>query len=135
MCLIIETDFKRHIILNSNDELGSAKKLRPYKDKIISYATKEYGLDEAQATKDPKYLVNEKLLFLYIPVFKLPYIKDGDIELGEKTSYQFNILNSSFFFGGRFTYILKATQSICNSCSVVSQIVQLIPTSYVMEGR
>ena len=40
------------------------EKLRPDKDKIVSYAAKEYGLDEAQATEALENLVNKKLVFL-----------------------------------------------------------------------
>ena len=40
------------------------KKLRPDEDKIVSYATKEYGLDEAQTTEALENLVNIKLVFL-----------------------------------------------------------------------
>ena len=42
----METNFRNLIILKPIDELRNVKKLRPDKDKIISYATREYGLDE-----------------------------------------------------------------------------------------
>ena len=45
----METDYRYLIILNSIDELPNVKKLRPDKDKIVSYAAREYDLDEAQA--------------------------------------------------------------------------------------
>ena len=60
----METDYRNLIILNSIDELRNVKKLRPDKDKIVSYAAKEYGLDEAQATEALENLVNKKLVFL-----------------------------------------------------------------------
>ena len=60
----METDYKNLIILNSIDELRNVKTLRPDKDNIVSYAARECGLDEAQATEALENLVSEKLVFL-----------------------------------------------------------------------
>ena len=47
----MDSDVRNLIVLNSIDELRNLKKLRPDKNKIISYANKEYGLDSKLATE------------------------------------------------------------------------------------
>ena len=40
------------------------KKVRPDKDRVISYAAREYGLDKWRAAEGQKSLVDEKLVYL-----------------------------------------------------------------------
>ena len=60
----METDFRNGIILNSIDELRNVKKVRPDKDRNISYAAREYGLDEGRTAEALKTLVDKKLVYL-----------------------------------------------------------------------
>ena len=46
----METDFRNGIILNSINELQNVKKMRPDRDRIISYAAKKYGLNKGPTT-------------------------------------------------------------------------------------
>ena len=60
----METDYRNLIVLNSIHELRNVKKLRPDKDKIVSYAGRECALDEARATEALENLMNKQLVFL-----------------------------------------------------------------------
>ena len=60
----METDYRNLIVLKSIHELRNVKKLRPGKDKIVSYAGREYVLDEARATEALENLMNKQLVFL-----------------------------------------------------------------------
>ena len=114
----METDFRNGIVLNSIDELRNVKKVQQDKERIHSYAAKEYGLDEGRAAEALKILVDKKLVNLKsTPSGQDSYFIDKEFDA-------YNVEIEQLFDNKRdVPYHQSASSPDCNASPLIAGIV------------
>ena len=97
------------------------KKVRPDKDRIISYAVREYGLEEGLAAEALKTLVDKKLVYLK----STPYGQDSCFTDKEDDAYNAEI-GQLLDKRGDVPYHQSASSPDSNASALIAGVVNTI---------